>query len=57
MTTLRQSLAEAWGRRANVAEADLTAASTAPALFKPEYVAERQADRDHAVQQLKAALR
>lgn len=48
MTTLCLELAAAWAEKASRAAATLTHAALAPALFKPEYVAELQAEFDKA---------
>ena len=42
--TLRANLAEAWLAKAHAAEVVLRSAALAPALFRPEFVAQRQAD-------------
>ena len=51
MTTLAQSMTEAWLARARSAEADLNAAATAPAFFKPEWVERASQEYAHAMQQ------
>lgn len=47
--SLSMSMAEAWVARAQSAATDLRFAEQAPALFRPEYVAEREQDYRDAV--------
>lgn len=46
---LAANLAGAWAQRANAAVQIMRAASTAPALFKPEAVEQAHADYDRAM--------
>lgn len=50
MTNLQTSLSEAWAERANTAAKMLGHAAKAPALFRPERVAELEAEFQQAVQ-------
>jgi hypothetical protein len=49
MTNLQTSLTEAWAERANIAAKTLGHAAKAPALFRPERVAELEAEFQQAV--------
>jgi hypothetical protein len=51
MTNLQTSLTEAWAERANIAAKTLGHAAKAPTLFRPERIAELEAEFDRAVSQ------
>lgn len=46
---LETSMQEAWLQRASAAKRDIIAARTAPALFKPEFVEQRERDYARAM--------
>ena len=54
MSQLDQTLREAWARKAESALIDLRNARKAPGLFKPEFVAQREADYRNAERALDA---